>query len=311
MSNSFEKIATNQQNLKNGILKSPELKSTARTLSQQVSCSSKVPLVEVDDYLSLVQLCGFFKYNIGTGILYRGQVNLYPTLQPTLFRKNSQKEKEKELDEMIDLLRCFGVIDPSVKVVKAAKNNKQKDLSTEPMLQHYGIDTRWLDVVDSIPHALFFAINKYSKSELKKNRSTFVPSVNEYGYLYLINTGEKRKRVDSNVNGIWKTEKGLTICDLRTAKPSLVLRPHSQHGLLIKGRPKEQDLWDRLELIIRFKCEKAKRWIGGDAFSREIFIPSTSKDLAYRNLMSYKMEEFKKAYPKYAHLLNIVDYDFN
>lgn len=304
--NRYKHLASNQQIIKKLLDSQPHLKISAKTVSHPVKGAGRIPLIEVDDYLALVRICGYFKYNIGEGILYRGQVNLYPNLQPSIFRSN--KQTPKQLENMIKELRNFGVID-SNKI--SAKSIPQKDLSTEPTLQHYGIETRWVDLVDSIPHAIFFATNKCTKSSITTGKSTFVPSISEYGHLYLISTGNRRKPVKPGINGIWKTETGLTICDLRTAKPSRVLRPHAQHGLLIRGAKTETDYFSRVISIIRFKTKLAANWIDGAAFSRETMIPNPTEDPTYAQLTGDIMKRFIAAFPQYEKFLNVPTYDFD
>ena len=54
-----------------------------------------------------------------------------------------------------------------------------------------------------------------------------------YGYIYVLSAGKK----NSDIDNIVKTDKLYEVVDLRKSIPSLYLRPHAQHGILIKKNP--------------------------------------------------------------------------
>ena len=90
-----------------------------------------------------MQAAGYLKHALAAenpcSVLFRGQAKLYNTLMPRLYRGvTSQKmkmERDEALQEYIDAVRSQG------KVLKAVA-----DKVSEPLLQHYGIRTKWLDL---------------------------------------------------------------------------------------------------------------------------------------------------------------------
>ena len=70
-----------------------------------------------------------------------------------------------EAGQTLVLIDGVRINDPST-----VDNEPIHKLATEPLLQHYGIETRWLDVVDSVPHALFFATHQLVASPRGGNR---------------------------------------------------------------------------------------------------------------------------------------------
>lgn len=102
----------------------------------------------------LVQAAGYLKHTLAAGspcsVLFRGQGKLYDTLMPRLYRGvTSQKmkmERDEALQRYLDTVRSQGT------VMKAVA-----DRIWEPLLQHYGIRTKWLDLVDNVWVALWFA----------------------------------------------------------------------------------------------------------------------------------------------------------
>lgn len=124
----------------------------------------------------------------------------------------------------------------------------------EPLLQHYGIQTRWLDLTDSLCHALFFSVVKDEPiniadlsngdssvdvnllSEHVLNRTVCLPSKCEeknYCYLYVLSVGKEKHSSSSKLpKGIRRCANGW-ILDGRKAFPSTYLRPHSQHSFML------------------------------------------------------------------------------
>lgn len=234
-------------------------------------------IVECSTYISLVRLLGYVKYHSSSTVLVRGQSRCWGNLNPSAIRtapNNSDLHREAD-----DFLVTF-------------RNTLQVDLeeaqqhSTEPHLQHYGIRTRWLDVVDSLPHALYFAVfNQYNSD----GRSRMIlpqggESSTDYGYLYLIDCDPDEARAPQT-RGVWTTDSGLKICDLRRAKPSKALRPHSQHGYLIRGTDTELNLWNRVLVRIRVPRKQAHEWISGHCLAHCAMFPGEHEDQNYATLL--------------------------
>ena len=140
--------------------------------------NKKIPkemIIEADTSIGLSQAIGYLKYNLAKidyNIVLRGQRRLYGSLKASLFRNANSlsefKTSEGSFKNRISLAqRRFARIS-----LKGFLNSKgvlsplQKDLynfidierdSFPPLLQHYGINTPWLDVVDNIWVALWFS----------------------------------------------------------------------------------------------------------------------------------------------------------
>jgi len=95
----------------------------------------------------LVQAAGYLKHirakSHNKSVYFRGQSKLYPTIPPTLYRGIVKPEARDKRDaEMQVLLKG---IRENQHVLRAISDHVQ-----EPILQHYGLKTRWLDVVDNV-----------------------------------------------------------------------------------------------------------------------------------------------------------------
>jgi len=270
-----------------------------------------IPSIKVRSYRALVKVVGFFKYNYGP-VLFRGQASCRRTLIPSGYRNaTAPADTDKRIDKFIQHVRDKGLVD--------YMNDQRMRATTEPLLQHYGLRTRWIDLVDSIPHALFFALNRCVQSPYSKKQMTFVPSDKAYGSLLLVRTGTmKTTRIGGKtLHGVWSSDTGLRICDLRIEKPGTALRPHSQHAFLCtktkKGTP-GVDLWPHVIAHIFFDVSEAKSWIGGDALSREALFPGPKWDQVYGSLLGAPAQrhyaEFKQSVDPTFDVDFVADYDF-
>jgi len=244
------------------------------------------PCVIAHTYRALISAVGYFKYNHPTPLLLRGQTACFGLMHASLHRA-APFPSDANIEAFLRRYR---------KALNVDTTSVSK-LSTEPLLQHYGIRTRWLDVVDSVPHALFFATHQLVKSPLKTGHLTYVPSRAEYGILYLLDAGAltATRRNGATVHGCWRGSQGIDLVDLRKLKPSLALRPHAQHGLLLRDTAGRVDLWDRLLARIAVPTASARQWISSTAFAPEEFFPHRTWDGVFGHLLSPKFSKFLAA----------------
>jgi hypothetical protein len=196
--------------------------------------SSNKMVFEVTSPHSLTQAAGYLKYILGPqkqSVFFRGQTRLFETLSPSAFRNiRSQKAQEKKITA---LRNACGTL---------TKANAMFDQipfeAHEPLLQHYGLRTSWLDAVDNIWIALWFACHnalvsgKASQFLHFEIRDPF-KDPNPFSYILLVKTDNQPPK--HFVPGLYtgpKTE----LVDLRVAAPSIFLRPHAQHGVLFRMR---------------------------------------------------------------------------
>lgn len=235
---------------------------------------NQVPVYEISSYHALIQFIGYAKYlNRYTGNVYlRGQHTLYPALKPSIFRGVSASRGFMKRNDYID------------KFVKKCASNiyslgNLDAIVREPLLQHYGIGTRWIDLVDNVWVAIWFGTYDWHTSIFDREYKNVVPrkkTSDEYFYILLVRTDGINE--DVTVPGLYRGANTYTI-DLRKSAPSTFLRPHSQHALLMRAKKlegiKDSDLSDYIVGIAKIKVEHGLNWIGTEGLisARSLFPP--------------------------------------
>lgn len=267
----------------------PLKKLIVRDASYQTDPTTGEGFFHVHDPHALIQAAGYLKYkNAGDSemIYFRGHSRTYPGLQPTLFRgchtQAAQSRREhllaKALDELRGLNRIFSTF---------------YDESHEPLMQHYGLKTSWIDLVDNIWVALWFACHKAKTTgtmgeywHFEKRLPT--PEIKEYVYISLIATDISTSV--KNKPGFF-TGKNTELIDLRVACPSVFLRPHAQHGLLFRNKGgltrRPSDYASQVRGIIRAELSDALAWLGdGKTLTTHSLFPPVFYDRGYHILLS-------------------------
>ena len=153
----------------------------------------------------------------------RGQHELYDTLIPSIFRKittaSGFSNRNKHIGEFVR--SCSS----SVQFI-----NDLDEIIREPMLQHYGIGTRWIDLVDNLWIAIWFGIHSWHTKVFDREYKNVVPrSSSDREYMYLLMVCSDAIQEDVEVPGLYRGNDTYTV-DLRKAAPSIFLRPHAQHA---------------------------------------------------------------------------------
>ena len=262
-----------------------------------------VPVFDVSTHHALNQIIGYMKYinrDYGT-VYYRGQCKLHPSLLPSIFHSvNSTAARHNKLRELNKLIALI-MNDPDLKKEIGVSNDEQS-IVVEGLLQHYGTPTRCIDVVDNHWIALWFGAYQWtllSKKEeepyctyRRRDMSPF-DSTKDDGYQYLLLIC-----ADSVSNpdkfGIVKGEKTITV-DLRSALPSTFVRPHAQHGLILKkvatSGNEDYDLSSQVVGIFRLKTTDVITWIGnGSLLSQQNLFPAPPYDHGYNVLLSRQQD---------------------
>lgn len=234
----------------------------------------KLPIFQISSYHTLIQFIGYAKYlNRSIGNVYlRGQHSIYDTLIPSIFRKVSNTSGFSRRNQHISHF-----------VQECARKMKfiqeLDELVREPVLQHYGIGTRWIDVVDNLWVAIWFGIHDWHTkiyTREYKNVTLRQGGPDEYMYLLLICSDGINENKD--VPGLYKGECTYTV-DLRKAAPSIFLRPHAQHALLMRSRHLETvehtDMADYIVGIAKIKVDDCINWVGNSGLmsARSLFPP--------------------------------------
>lgn len=259
---------------------------------QHVIDASGHDVFHVNTPHALMQAVGYLKHTAEPWerIYMRGQARLYDALAPTLYRGiTNPMTQGKRHASLTKVINSFEAASPLF--------NAMPDYAKEPLLQHYGIQTTWLDIVDNIWVALWFALHRAYISGPEKQYMHFDPRVavndGEFGYILLVKTEDSRRE---------KVRKGIAkgdhteVIDLRIAAPSVFLRPHAQHGLLFRARGTEggraTDYASTLAGIVRFPLEGGKKWLGvGSMHDVRSLFPPPFFDSGYQILLGIEFTD--------------------
>jgi len=273
----------------------PSAKSSVTALSKLYirnaefveDADSKQYVFHVTDPHALVQAAGYLKYKMASSsqaIFFRGQTRLYPGLVPTLFRGltnvKTQGNHIHQVKVAIDSIRSTAPILTKIPAIVC-----------EPLLQHYGLRTTWVDLVDNIWVALWFACNRghiagptseylhFEKRDVTKENSP-------YAYILLVSADTDATPTSGVYSGV-----NTDLIDLRMACPSIFLRPHAQHGLLFRRRAdtvsRPLDYATQIQGIIRINLSDAIAWLGtGAILGVHALFPPPYYDRGYGFLLS-------------------------
>lgn len=244
-------------------------------------------IFQVRDTHTLIQAAGYLKHVRGSTeselVYFRGESKLYEALPPTAFRGiSSQRGKSNAIDRINKTIKKF-----------SRPLNSTRSYAHEALLQHYGLRTTWIDLVDNIWVALWFACHNARSVGPSGEFMHFerrVPRTDPTGKAYILLVAADAAAPDRNQPGLYVGE-NTELIDLRIAAPSIFLRPHAQHGLLMrqKGdtvqRPAEYS--KQVRGILEIDLENALEWLGNStALSVHSLFPPPSYDNGYKNLLT-------------------------
>lgn len=122
-------------------------------------CGNSVAIYNVTTMFGLNQLIGHAKFNNKEygEVLYRGETKLHDGLIPSLFRGCRGTTKWDQISPLANkILRS----DEIRFAMNAGMDHKLGRHKVEGMLQHYGIQTRFIDLVDNHWVALWMGLHK-------------------------------------------------------------------------------------------------------------------------------------------------------
>lgn len=262
----------------------------------------EVGLFDVSDYRALNQLIGYAKFlNTDYGdVYYRGEVELHDTLLPSISRKPGSANYERTLNDVINKTLHDDRFAKTAKLL-GFKGKHNPRLVAEAMLQHYGYSTHFIDVVDNHWIALWFGLNKFRTIKNLSEYCMYEKRV--VNPIELINAKEDAENeiyqymilvaVDNNAapveRGIYIGNDIITI-DLRSSLPSIFLRPHAQHGLVVRRnlhQPGESfDVASNVIAVVRLRIDNVSGWIGeGSLLTNQNLFPSPAYDYGYELLL--------------------------
>jgi FRG domain len=253
-------------------------------------------VLHVQDPHALIQASGYLKFtraNQGEAIFFRGQSQTYPSLTPTLFRsiggtQSAQSARVRDRNEfMADIVARSPIL------------STFGDYAHEPLLQHYGVSTTWIDLVDNIWVALWFSCYKAHVSGDKSQylhfeRRDAATSNDEFAYILLIGADYTQ----TGAPGLFKGP-NTELVDLRLACPSIFLRPHAQHGVLFRKRGqgvmRPVDYSGQVRGVIGIRLSDALAWLGdAKTLSVHALFPPPYYDFGYRILLDGRFENKTK-----------------
>lgn len=269
----------------------------------------------------LTAVAGYLRYKAQHGIaFYRGESSLHSSMLASAFRPHADGSGHSGLTQLqfdthaaamrnyVDALfgspctcksgpfsfknahRCAEVTKRTQQTSAALVSGTYRAV-VEPLLQHYGVKTRWLDVVDNIWVALWFACFQQVSSRRYAHhvkRSISREGLGAKAYVIVFQT---EPLSDTQVPG-YRVGPATRAVDLRYSVPSIYLRPHAQHGALIApavvvGNPMGS-LHQRVAGVIEVGLSDALDWLGtGSMTSAGTLFPSASFDDGYRRLLDY------------------------
>lgn len=240
---------------------------------------AKENVLHVSTPHAFTQATGYAKYVLGLdgNVYFRGQAQVYADMVPRLFRGANNWSGVHRREEALN------------KVIKgsiAAFIPDTPEYAREPLLQHYFLRTRWLDLVDNAWIALWFASHEVHTTGRDNEFAHFVPRRTGAAYVVLVSAGQETP--DSARPGLVATPQA-TLVDLRRAAPSLYLRPHAQHGLLFRrtniSTVADASLQSFVIGTIRVDVTDANSWLGGSMLSVHHLFPPPRYDHGYRTFL--------------------------
>lgn len=304
------------------------------------SGGNKVPLFDISTTGAFNQIIGFAKFinSCYGNVYYRGSNGLFDNVLPSLMR-NRANGAPFDLNNILNVIMEDSRIRNSLKLRETNPPKTNQDFisnkkilrynkyTIESLLQHYCGQTRFLDVVDNHWIATWMGLHNFVMHgkggrycqcdkrvmplndiyeqivnlKSKKKESIDIKEIKFdnklYVYIYLLAMPHSNGLPEY---GITETD-GFVEVDLRKALPSIYLRPHAQHALVIRRKDKQNvnqiasyyDMSSQVVGILRIRIDKANAWLGNGALmTKENIFPSPSIDQGYNNLLM-KSDIFK------------------
>lgn len=254
--------------------------------AEAISAEGGQVVFPVKDTHTLIQAAGYLKHVHGSKkselIFFRGESRIYPTLPPTAFRGIATKRSESS----------------AVRRINTAISHFSRPLSATPsyaheaLLQHYGLKTTWIDLVDNIWVALWFACHQAHSAGPCGEYLHFerrIPRTDATCKAYILLVAADVAAPDLTRPGLYlgpNTE----LIDLRIAAPSVFVRPHAQHGLLMrmKGNHAQRPLEysSQVRGVLEIDLSDALEWLGNStALSTHSLFPPPAYDNGYSALL--------------------------
>lgn len=233
-----------------------------RDRSCRVLHEDGVEVLAVNEPTQLANFVAFCKAQ-GRSIYLRGHSSPHQHLLPTLFRGPSNDHRARWTAYKAFIRRLPG----NVRGTRFRRNN------FGAVLQHYGFNTPWLDVVDDLHVALWFALN--ARHSVDGGRVTYERAPSEHGRITLIATPRNVRRQD-----------------LRETQSSRNTRCHVQQGFSIAMQPDGAANYGREQDFARYvvgtvRIPNVDCWhLTGFMASQSYLFPCRTIDDTYHRLLA-------------------------
>lgn len=195
-----------------------------------------------------------------TRLLLRGQTTNHPGMVPGLFRPPNNT---------VPIATLIAAEEDFAKDIRQSISvGRFKRPSIAALLQHYGYRTTWLDVVDNLWTAVWFATHEISSAD----GAVCAHCLNRTGWLYFMAVPDDQAT------------------DLRESHHGLSLRPHAQAGWSVRGVDASiADLNEFVVASVEFSVND--RWkLDGHMASDSFFLPGANLDDTLARVRRYDID---------------------
>jgi hypothetical protein len=225
------------------------------------------PWLEVNEPAILASFLTFCKVPLGAegvSVYLRGQTERHPTLLPSLFRGAANDAvRRKRWSAYQCLLRG---LPEKVRGTRFTKPN------FGAVLQHYGLRTPWLDVLDDMHAAIWFALNTRHQSG---GMLEYSRTVTDFGWIVVL--------AEPN---------GCRVVNLRAEQSSRNTRCHVQQGFSLATQSDDEEKPGQDQdfagaIVGTVRIPNSERWqLRGFRASQPYFFPPMQIDNTYGQLLS-------------------------
>jgi hypothetical protein len=231
--------------------------------------------LHLDHPVALARFIAFAKYRAQkvhqVEVYLRGQVANYSGMVPSLFRGDSQ-ERQQRVD-------AYGAMLAAVQRLFGQGRFRRSNVGA--LLQHYGLNTPWIDLVDNIYTAVWFATHRYIM--LNPREGYYAKSDESHGWLYLI--AASPQMYGGTLHSI----------DLRKHHSSMNVRLHAQHGLSAAAQEDGAEMKEfdyRSSVVARVRIPNNTRFVlTGRLASPSFLFPPIDIDESYRILLDDRLDQ--------------------
>lgn len=243
----------------------------------KLACGDFINIYTIKTVHDLTQFIGFGKYknNNNHNVFLRGQTELYNgSLIPSLYRSKTRFDSitykfNKNINDLRSNISSF---------------SNYERVILEPLLQHYGVKTPYIDLVDNVWVALWFALHQAKNTIINSHEYIyFYENENEFSYVLLIASDAT---TSSSNRGVFEGTE-TTLIDLRKSLPSYFLRPHAQHAYMLRKNERFPNDYSNLIVgIAQIPTQLGLKWLGNNDFlTTSSLFPAAYFDSGYELIL--------------------------